>query len=60
MCYIWLWRKTLDTPVEDEAIIIAYNKNDSRVKPYIVKYDDIFIKTYLIAAEKFYYNLSKE
>ena len=50
MCYIWLWRQTRDEPREDEAIIVAYNKNDSRVKPYIVKYDEIFIKTYLGSA----------
>ena len=60
MCYIWLWRQTWDEEIEDEAIIIAYNKNDSRVKPYIVKYDEIFIKTYLIEAEKIYNNIYKE
>ena len=60
MCYIWLWRELYDDKIEDEAIIIAYNKNDSRVKPYIVKYDGIFIKTYLIEAEKIYNNINKE
>ena len=60
MCYIWLWRQTWDEEIEDKAIIIAYNKNDSRVKPYIVKYDEIFIKTYLIEAEKIYNNIYKE
>jgi len=60
MCYIWLWREMWDEKIEDDAIIIAYNKNDSRVKVYIVKYDDIFIKTYLMEAKKFYYKVNKE
>ena len=60
MTYIWLWRQTRDEPVEDEAIIVAYNKNDSRVKPYLIKYDEVFIKTYLMEAKKFYYNINKE
>ena len=60
MTYIWLWRQTRDEPVEEEAIIVAYNKNDSRVKPYIIKYDEVFIKTYLMEAKKFYYNINKE
>lgn len=54
MCYIWLWRQTRGEPIEDEALILAYNKNDSRVKTYVIGYDQSFIDTYLIEAKRFY------
>ena len=60
MTYIWLWRQTRDEEIEDEAIIISYNKNDSRIKPYIIDYNESFVRTYIMEAERFYKNINKE
>ena len=54
LTYVWLWKETMNSPIENEAIILAYNKNDSRVKAYVLEYDDSFIKTYLMEAKRFY------
>ena len=53
MTYVWLWRETKSEVIESDAIILAYNKNDSRVTQRVIKYDAVFLKTYLIAAKRF-------
>lgn len=52
MTYIWLWNETQDAPIEQEGIILAYNKNDSRVKPFVVEYKKENIEHYLVAAKE--------
>ena len=57
MCYIYLWRTTTKyAPVEDVALILGYNKNDSRVRAVPVIYDEVFLKTYLQEAERIFNN----
>lgn len=53
MTYAWLWRETINEEIESDTIILAYNKNDSRVAQHVVKYDAAFLETYLIAARRF-------
>ena len=56
MCYVYLWKSTINLDIESDAIVIGYNKNDSRVKAILVKYDDNFINSFIQEAENIFLN----